>query len=71
MYNAHVIVFAYKRPQHLKMTLERLALAEGASATSVTIFVDGPKCDIEKDLVQDTHDIAEQNYGFASELNII
>jgi len=70
MYNAHVIVFAYKRPQHLKMTLERLALAEGASATSVTIFVDGPKCDLEKDLVQDSHDIAEQNYGFASK-NVI
>ena len=66
-FDAHVVVFGYKRSQHLQMTLERLAEAEGASETSVTIFIDGPKGDVDdKGLVQETHRIAERNYGFAS-----
>lgn len=65
-YNAHVVVFAYKRPQHLKMTLERLAAAEGASVTSVTIFIDGPKNEAEKNVTQETYNIAMRNYNFAS-----
>jgi len=67
-FDAHVVVFGYKRSQHLQMTLERLAEAEGASETSVTIFIDGPKDDVDdKGLVQETHRVAERNdYGFAS-----
>lgn len=65
-YTAHIVVFAYKRPNHLKMTLERLSESEGAYFSSVTIFIDGPKNDTEKEIINEVYNIANKNYGFAS-----
>lgn len=42
---APVVVFAYKRPDLLKRTLETLAVNHGIAETPVYIFVDGPKQD--------------------------
>lgn len=63
---APVIVFGYKRPQHLKITLERLAAADGANSTSVIVFIDGPKNELERSLVDETYNVAMRDYGFAN-----
>ena len=40
---APIVVFAYNRPDHLARTLSKLAQADGASASDLWIFCDGPK----------------------------
>lgn len=40
---APVVVFGYNRPEHLQQTLEHLAQADGALASDLWIFCDGPK----------------------------
>lgn len=40
---APVVVFGYNRPDHLQQTLEHLAQADGALASDLWIFCDGPK----------------------------
>lgn len=40
---APVVIFAYKRPDHLRRTLEALAANELAGQSDLTIYCDGPK----------------------------
>ncbi|QDT03493.1 hypothetical protein K227x_18770 [Rubripirellula lacrimiformis] len=54
-----VAVFAFRRPQHLRLTLDRLSLAEGFEDATICIFVDGPKSAIDRSLVLETIEVAK------------
>lgn len=42
---APIAIFIYKRPDHLKRTLQTLIANRGFKPNRVTVFADGPKCD--------------------------
>ncbi|MEL7116118.1 MAG: glycosyltransferase [Pseudomonadota bacterium] len=56
---APVIVFAYNRPDHLTRTLTALAAAEGARATELWIFCDGPKPAEPRARIDVVHKVAD------------
>ena len=55
-----VVVFAYRRPQHLNKVLEALEKQKEAHKTRVTVYVDGPKTNDEKRQVLETTKIAKK-----------
>ncbi len=59
-----VLLFVYNRPQHLKQTLQYLALNEGAQNTILIIYSDGPKTmrDIAK--VEKVRELCKSLTGF-------
>ncbi|KND60416.1 sugar transferase [Candidatus Burkholderia verschuerenii] len=61
-----VIVFAYKRPDHLRKTLAALAASKGAKDTDVFIFCDGPRKPADADAVARTRKVAQNANGFRS-----
>jgi hypothetical protein len=61
-----VIVFAYKRPDHLKATLEALAASVGARETDLFIFCDGARKPSDADAVARTRAVAQNADGFRS-----
>lgn len=65
-----VAVFAHRRPDHLRRTLNALRSNVGASHTAVTVFCDGPRNDMEAVLVARVLEEAERPRGFAR-LNVI
>ncbi len=66
--SAPVALFAYRRPKHLKRTLDSLASAHMARETQLYIFCDGPAIDATKevrDLIAEVRTIAENENRFA------
>ena len=61
-----VVVFAYRRPQHLNKVLEALEKQKEAHKTRVTVYVDGPKTNDEKRQVLETTKIAKKERNFHS-----
>ena len=64
---APVIVFAYNRPEHLKRTLEMLALNEYAKETLLYIFCDGakPKASQNQNArIEKVREVAKEAIGF-------
>ena len=59
-------LFAFNRPETFRKTLEALSRCEGAAATPVHIFVDGPRSEAEAAKVAATRSIAAGATGFAS-----
>lgn len=53
-----VILFAYNRPMHLKMTLDALSKNVGAKDTNVYIFIDGPKRENGKSINKKVEEVA-------------
>ena len=49
-----VCVFAYKRPIHTRQMLDSLFKNEGIEEIPITYYVDAPKLEIDRDLVQQT-----------------
>ncbi|WP_170361489.1 glycosyltransferase [Ruegeria arenilitoris] len=63
---APVCVFAFNRPEHTRRTLDALAQSPLAASTSLTVFIDGPRNDAEKPIVDAVAQVAETQQGFAS-----
>ncbi len=61
---APVALFAYNRPQHLKRTLESLALNELASETEVYVFSDGPRKHADEECVKEVRELIKQSFPF-------
>jgi hypothetical protein len=59
-----ICIFAYNRPFHLERTLSALAQNHEASESKVYIFIDGPKDEYDKKLVNESIKIAEKVDGF-------
>jgi len=60
---APIAVFAYRRPEHLRRTLDSLMQCRGFAGSPVFVFCDGPKNDAERDVVQATRDVARAMLG--------
>jgi hypothetical protein len=61
-----VVVFAHRRQQHLRRTLDALELNEAAALTPVTVFCDGPRDSSEAVLVDEVLLEAARPRGFLS-----
>lgn len=55
---APVVVFAYRRPAHLRNTLESLMRCEGIARSPLVIYGDGPRCTEEMVAVEETRTVA-------------
>ena len=62
--NADILVLAYNRPAHLKRLLESIASNEGAESSSISISIDGPKNQPDREKIKQCNDVANFNYGF-------
>ncbi len=63
---APVAVFAFRRPKHLKQTLDALAANADAQSTRVTVFCDGPRAESDRDEVNQTIEEAQRPRPFRS-----
>lgn len=61
---APIALFAYRRPSHLRRTLEALAANAGADESELHIFVDGPKTSRDTRDVRLTREVARGAEGF-------
>lgn len=63
---AHIVVFAFNRPDHLRRTLTTLAANDLAAASDATIFCDGPRSAAEAAKAKAVRNVAKEAQGFAS-----
>lgn len=63
---APIVVFAYNRPNHLLRCLNSLLTNPESSESSLHIFVDGPKSDKDRELVEKCVKISQGIAGFKS-----
>ena len=63
---APIVVFAYNRPNHLLRCLNSLLTNPESSDSSLHIFVDGPKSDLDKKMVEQCVNISKSIVGFNS-----
>ncbi len=64
--HAPVVVFAYRRPDHLRRALDSLAANSGADQTQVSIYCDGAKSAADGEAVEQVREIAR----YASESGV-
>ncbi len=62
---APIVLFAYKRPTHLKTTLEALCKNPLAMQSQLIVFSDGAKNEAEKPLVAQSREVLRSVEGFA------
>jgi Glycosyltransferase like family 2 len=62
---APVVLFAYRRPDHLDRTLRALAANPLANSTHLTIYCDGPRDAQDLEAVEATRSVAKNARGFA------
>jgi hypothetical protein len=65
--NAPIAIFAYKRPEHLRHTLETLMRCEGYADSPVFVFCDGPRNADEVDEVAQTREVVKSMLGSKAE----
>ena len=63
---APVVLFAFNRPDTLRVTLDALAANDLASETRLFIRLDGPRNEAEADLVSAVREVACRAHGFKS-----
>lgn len=63
---APIVVFAYNRPNHLLRCLNSLLTNSESAESPLHIFVDGPKSDLDKEVVNQCVNIAQGIVGFKS-----
>jgi len=56
---APIALFAYKRPDHVRRTLEALSGCAQASQSRLFVFCDGPKSPSEERVVEQVHQVVE------------
>ena len=66
---APVVVFAYRRPDHLRNTLTSLMRCEGFDESPVIVYCDGPRDASEVDSVMATREVARSMLGDRAEYN--
>jgi hypothetical protein len=72
MFNpAPVVVFAFNRPTHLKNLLASLSANRYAEATSVVVYLDGPRNDFDRDLQLEILDLLKGQFIFKSLSTVI
>jgi GNT-I family len=64
---APVAIFAYRRPDHLRNTLDCLTRCEGFRDSPVLVYCDGPRDDSETDMVMATRKRAREMLGDRAE----
>jgi hypothetical protein len=64
---APIVVFAYKRPEHLRATLDSLKRCEGFADSKIIVFGDGPKTEADRDAVDATRRVARTMLGSQAE----
>jgi hypothetical protein len=67
MRSAAVAIFAYRRPNHLRRLLQSLSENHGIEEFQVYLFIDGPRTEIDFELVQKVTLTAED---FSKQLNL-
>lgn len=63
--HAPVVLFAYRRPDHLRRALDSLATNPGAERTALSIYCDGAKSVIDREAVEQVKEIARGMQGSA------
>jgi hypothetical protein len=58
--HAPVVLFAYRRPDHLRRVLDSLGANSGADLTEVSIYCDGPKSATDGEAVEQVREIARR-----------
>lgn len=61
---APVAIFAYRRPEKLRLCLEALARCPEAQHSDLFIFIDGPRKSADNNAVRETHQVAQQETTF-------
>ncbi|MDP2143183.1 MAG: hypothetical protein Q8J80_03550 [Gallionella sp.] len=64
---APIVVFAYRRPEHLRNTLATLIRCDGFADSPVVVYCDGARNPAEYDAVMATRRIAQEMLGEAAE----
>jgi hypothetical protein len=64
---APIVIFVYKRPEHLRSTLDSLKRCEGFDGSKVIVFGDGAKTRSEHDAVEAARRIALEQLGSQAE----
>lgn len=64
---APVVIFAYRRPDHLRNTLDSLIRCEGFEHSLVIVYCDGPRNSAERDSVMATRELARSMLGDQAE----
>lgn len=60
---APVVIFAYRRPDHLRNTLASLMRCEGFAQSPIIVYCDGPRNDTEFESVTATRELAKSLLG--------
>jgi len=61
---ADILILAYNRPAHLKRLLESLAKNEEAKTSSISVSIDGPKNQSDRENIRQCNEVAHFSYGF-------
>ncbi|HWP00110.1 MAG TPA: glycosyltransferase [Methylococcus sp.] len=64
---APVVIFCYRRPDHLRRMLESLVACDGFDSSPVIVFGDGPKSPKEAGMVEQTREMARDLLGERAE----
>ena len=64
---APIVIFAYRRPQHLKRMLESLMMCEGFADSPVIVYVDGPKRPSEMSEISQVRQVVRELLGSVAE----
>ena len=62
--HADILILAYNRPIHLKRLLESLANNEEAKSSSISVSIDGPKTQLDREKIKHCNEVAQVGYGF-------
>jgi putative methyltransferase (TIGR04325 family) len=63
---APIALFAFNRPDHLKLTLTALAANDLAAESDLFVFCDGPRSEAEKTRTSAVREVAHAAFGFRS-----
>ena len=63
---AHIVIFAFNRPKHLKITVESLLRNKLSLESNVTVYCDGPRSQSDVSNVNLVRDFAKSIEGFKS-----
>lgn len=64
---APVVVFCYRRPEHLRRTLVSLMRCDGFESSPIIVFGDGPKTSEQEEAVKQTRETAKAMLGGRAE----
>ena len=64
---APIVIFAYRRPNHLRSTLESLMRCDGFAESPVIVYRDGPRSESEAEEVKATGEVARTMLGERAE----